>query len=72
MKRNSTQYVEVVTTGSCCVFGQDPLTGYWESMIIPVPAHKVEDYWRGNQSIQNVFPQLTADQREFIMTGMIL
>ena len=28
------------------------------------------DYWQNGKSIQNAMPYLTADEREFIMTGI--
>lgn len=34
-----------------------------------VSEHKYKRWKTGNELIQNVFPELDADQREFLMTG---
>ena len=39
------------------------------TMDLPVTQEQI-DRWRGGELIQNVFPNLTPDQREFIMTGV--
>jgi hypothetical protein len=47
-----------------------PLTGKKNTMRIPVTQEEI-DYWHvSGRSVQSVFPDLTADQREFLMTGL--
>ena len=43
-----------------------------EGNIVALPEHVVADFmeWRDGELIQNVFPQLSADQREMLMTGI--
>ncbi len=43
-----------------------------EGNIVALPEHVVSDFieWRDGELIQNVFPQLSADQREMLMTGI--
>ena len=43
-----------------------------EGNIVALPEHVVSDFmeWRDGELIQNVFPQLTVDQREMLMTGI--
>lgn len=36
---------------------------------LPVTEEQLER-WEGGELIQNVFPNLTPDQREFLMTGI--
>lgn len=57
--------------GTCTVYQTSPLTGTDNSMSLPVSYHDVLDWAQGNRPglIQNVFPELNADQREFLMTG---
>lgn len=46
-----------------------PFSGVLNRMELPIT---VEQYqrWQDGELIQNVFPSLTADEREFIMTGI--
>lgn len=39
------------------------------TMTLPVTSAQFIRYTRGNELIQDVFPDLTPDQREFIQTG---
>jgi hypothetical protein len=45
-----------------------PRTKQWHEMDIDIT---LEQYnrWTGGELIQNVMPNLTPDQREFLMTG---
>lgn len=45
-----------------------PLTGEENSMEINVTVEQILD-WRHGTPIQTAMPNLTADEREFIMTG---
>ena len=46
-----------------------PFTGKLNQMDLPVTEDQVNKYNNG-ALIQDAFPNLTASQREFIMTGM--
>lgn len=47
---------------------RSPLTGEMNDLDLPIT---LEQYhrWRSGDLIQNAFPNLTADQREFLKTG---
>tara|TARA_R110002020_G_scaffold39654_2_gene117597 strand:+ start:759 stop:944 length:186 start_codon:yes stop_codon:yes gene_type:complete len=45
------------------------LSGNTSSMDIDVSQDQI-DLWQGGSLIQNVMPDLSADEREFIMTGV--
>ena len=47
-----------------------PWTGVENEQEIPVTEQQLAD-WKSGTSIQNAMPNLTADQREFIMTGLL-
>lgn len=46
------------------------LTGLTNSMDIPVSEERVRAWLKSDELIQNAFPELTVDQREFLMTGI--
>jgi hypothetical protein len=46
-----------------------PLSGEIKHQDIPVTQEQL-DAWRSGALIQNAMPQLSADEREFIMTGI--
>lgn len=48
---------------------KSPFSGQLNSMEIPVTKEQLKD-WNNGTLIQNAMPNLTADQREFIMTGI--
>lgn len=39
-------------------------------MELPVTNDQMRRFYRGDGYIQNIFPELSAGQREFIMTGI--
>ena len=45
------------------------LSGNTSSMDIDVSQDQI-DLWQGGSLIQNVMPNLSTDEREFIMTGV--
>lgn len=45
------------------------LTGIERSRSLPITEAQLAQ-WQGGGLIQNVFPDLSADDREFIMTGV--
>lgn len=47
------------------------LTGKINVMELPITQEDLEKWESGTELIQNVFPNLTAEQREFLMTGML-
>ena len=49
---------------------QSRLTGRINTMELPVTMEQLAAYARGGILIQDAFPNLTPDQREFIMTGI--
>ena len=49
---------------------KSPFTGIVHSMEIPITQKQLDNYESGNKLIQVAFPNLTAEQREFIMTGI--
>lgn len=46
-----------------------PFTGRRHTMDIPVTAEQIAN-WQAGALIQNAMPNLTPDQREFLMTGI--
>ena len=47
------------------------LSGEVHSMELPITSKQLSTWDSGKGLIQEVFPKLTANQREFIMTGVI-
>jgi hypothetical protein len=45
------------------------LSGIEHTMDLPITQEQIDRWQSGNEVIQHVFPHLTADQREFLMTG---
>lgn len=51
------------------VFPLGRTSGNW--MLFHQPIHARQwNAWRNGQHIQNAMPELTADEREFLLTGM--
>jgi len=44
-------------------------TGELNTMVLDITMPQYMD-WKGGMLIQNAMPQLSADEREFLMTGM--
>ena len=56
------------------IYRANPLTGEVRSMQIPMDQHQFYDAmkrWRSGVLIQDAFPLLSADEREFVMTGLL-
>ena len=49
----------------------DPLTGKTNSMDLPISYDRYVEWNTGDELIQNALPELDADQREFLITGMV-
>lgn len=47
-----------------------PFTGATNVMDIPITQEQLDAYNCGDTAIQVMFPHLTPEQREFIMTGI--
>ena len=47
-----------------------PISGNINTMELPIRQGQIE-YWQfSGELVQNVFPHLNADEREFLMTGI--
>ncbi len=49
----------------------DPCTGKTNSMWLPISYDQYVEWQTGTELIQNALPELDADQREFLITGMV-
>ena len=52
------------------IFKQSPITGETVSREIDVERHALERFEAGGILIQDAFPNISADDREFILTGI--
>tara|TARA_B100001939_G_scaffold330373_1_gene327484 strand:- start:250 stop:450 length:201 start_codon:yes stop_codon:yes gene_type:complete len=48
---------------------RSPFSGLHHVMDLPVTQEQL-DRWQAGELVQNVFPHLSADEREFLMTGI--
>ena len=48
---------------------RSPLTGKFNDMDLPITQEQMDKYAKFGYKVQDAFPHLNADQREFIMTG---
>ena len=55
--------------GIVIITKHSPFTGKIHSMDIPVTQEQINK-WQNGELIQKAMPNLTPDQREFIMTGI--
>lgn len=46
------------------------ISGNWHEMELDVTQEQLNEYNNSNRCIQEIFPSLTPDEREFIMTGI--
>ena len=46
------------------------LTGKLHTMELPITQQELDRYYKTGELVQTVFPHLTTEQREFIMTGI--
>lgn len=53
------------------VYKKNGFTGKVNSMDLPVTQKQLDIYENTNTLVQDVFPDLTADQREFLISGML-
>jgi hypothetical protein len=52
------------------VFKKSILSGEVSNMVLDVTQEQLDQYAAGNGLIQEVFPNLNHDEREFLMTGI--
>lgn len=50
---------------------RDPFSGKINTMDLNITEEEIDRWRDGSELIQNAFPHLTADQREFLMTGIM-
>lgn len=46
------------------------LSGEYNVMDLPITQEQLTRYYNGEDLIQNIFPDLLPEQREFLMTGI--
>jgi hypothetical protein len=49
---------------------QSVLTQQWNTMDLPVTARQIDEWKNKGRLIQDVFPNLSASQRQFLMSGV--
>jgi hypothetical protein len=49
---------------------QSVLTRNWNTMELPVTAQQIDEWKNKGRLIQDVFPNLSASQRQFLMSGV--
>ncbi len=49
---------------------QSVLTRNWNTMELPVTAQQIDEWKNKGRLIQDVFPHLSASQRQFLMSGV--
>lgn len=59
---------QVVENGHTLLLFQKQCSVTKETFILKLPAKQVKE-WVGGKLIQNVFPQLSPSEREFLITG---
>ena len=52
------------------IIRRSQLTGKLHTMTLDVTEEQIEKYKNGEGLIQHIFPNLTADEREFIKNGI--
>jgi len=57
-------------TGKMKVYRRSMITGKAHTMDLPITEKQLEAYENGYGLIQDVFPNLTPDEREFIKSGI--
>ena len=62
--------IEHIAENKVFVHKKSMLSGRVNSMVLPTTQGKIEYWLQSGELIQNVMPDLDADQREFIKTGI--
>jgi hypothetical protein len=60
---------ERVDDNNVAVTRRSVFSGEVRTMILPVTTQQQDDYINNRGPIQNIMPNLTCDQREFILSG---
>tara|TARA_R110000822_G_scaffold87809_2_gene203996 strand:+ start:235 stop:438 length:204 start_codon:yes stop_codon:yes gene_type:complete len=47
-----------------------PFTGKVATLDLPITQERIDAWQNDNTMVQEAFPELNADQREFLMTGI--
>jgi hypothetical protein len=50
---------------------QSMITGVWNEMDLPVTKKQIQMYENNEGTLQDIFSNLTPDQREFIKSGIL-
>jgi len=50
---------------------KSPISGKFNELDIDVTYEQIVQYHKGEDLIQDVFPNITPDEREFIKTGIL-
>lgn len=50
---------------------QSMITGVWNEMDLPVTKKQIQMYENNEGPLQDIFSNLTPDQREFIKSGIL-
>lgn len=59
------------TDGTTTLTRSSTLTGDYNSVVLPTTADKLYAWYRGEETfIQDFFPELNADEREFVLNGI--
>ena len=62
--------IEHIAENLVRVIQVSPISGNINTMELPIRQGQIE-YWQASgELVQNVFPHLNADEREFLMTGI--
>ena len=56
--------------GTATVVRQSPFSGKWHKATLRMTQPQSHSWLDDGMLIQNVFPHLTADEREFLITGI--
>lgn len=62
------EYIEV--EGGCQVTAKSPFNSKKSSMFLPISGERLIQIMNRDGRIQDVAPELDADQREFLITGI--
>jgi len=69
-KRNHDMHVEYIAENKVLVHKKSMMTGKINNMLLPTNQGVIEYWLASGDLIQNVMPDLSAEQREFLMSGM--
>ena len=57
-------------TQPCTVTRVSPISGEVNSITIEITQQQIDDWNEGKKKIQDIFPELSAGTREFILSGI--